>query len=760
MDKIKEFIAQNKKLVIIGGGVLALLVIVGIVLALVLGGGDTAAGSPGCTVAVKTEGGMALEGVGVYIYTDADKKELVSYAKTNTTGAVAFTETIPAGSVIVLEDVPAGYTVAENYPVTAAEVAITLPSQLLQEMTRIQLGGIMFDFTVTDTDGTEHTLSELLKEKKAVALNLWYTHCEPCKMEFPYLQQAFDAYSGDLALLALDPVADDDDAAIAAFKTANNLTFPMAKCDAKWAELVDGIAYPTTIIIDRYGMISLVHVGSIDNAKTFEDVFAHFTAEDYVQAPVKEISELVTQEEVAGQGTQDNPIEIGGQTAFDVTVEAGQTVYCNLYRLSGMELSVQSDALKIVYGETEYVPAEGVIKFFINTTDPMTPALLAFTNTGSATQTYKVTMSAPLGAMDNPLSLELGDFTAEIAEGNTQGLHYTYSAAEEGNFVITVKKAPKGVQYGIALNNLTTSKYLTLDADGAKDNDGNKTLTVAVNKRDEIQVIVTVLPDAQNVCPAATLKLNAAIAKEEDPTQGNSTGSTPGGSTDSTPGGSTDSTPGGNYNGTLVNPDAPIEQFGFNDFEIEVGAGEKKLVYLVRTINNATFRIKDKDAYVVYKGKTYKPNSSGTISISMKSEGSFTPLEVEIGNAGSAAKTFKVDFLFAKGSRENPNKLELGETTVKCTAGNDQGTFYTYKTSTAGTLTLEIKSVNPSSVICAISISDMQAIPNVVELEEGATSVSIELPAGAKAEITFFTKDPNKEWKIPAAEILIAATFA
>lgn len=755
MDKIKDFIAHNKKLVMIGGGVLALLVIVGVVLALVLGGGD-AVGMSGCTVAVKTEGGMALEGVGVYIYADANKKELVSYAKTNATGAVAFTETIPAGSVVVLEDVPAGYIVAENYPVTAAEVAITLPSQLLQEMTQIQLGGIMFDFTVTDTDGTEHTLSELLKEKKAVALNLWYTHCEPCKMEFPYLQQAFDAYSNDLALLALDPVADDDDAAIAAFKTANNLTFPMAKCDAKWAELVDGIAYPTTIIIDRYGMISLIHVGSIDNAKTFEDVFAHFTAEDYIQAPVKEISELVTQEEVAGQGTQDNPIEIGGQTAFDVTVEAGQTVYCNLYRLSGMELSVQSENLKIVYGETEYVPAEGVIKFLVNTTDPMTPALLAFTNTGSATETYKVTMSAPLGAMDNPLPLELGDITVEIAEGNTQGLHYTYSAAEEGNFVITVKKAPKGVQYGIALNNLTTSKYLTLDADGAKDNDGNKTLTVAVNKRDEIQVIVTVLPDAQNVYPAATLKLNAAIAKEEEPTQGGSTGGTPSSPTESTPSESTAP----NYDGTLVNPDAPLDNGGELKIEAEVNPGEKVL-YHAYMVNGTTLGVKDPDVYIVYNGKTYKPNSKGNIYIAVESEGPRVPVVLEVGNSGTQSKTFKITFSFPKGTYMNPYELQMGAMATELKKGNEQGAYYDFKASTDGTLTIELTGIT-EGVTCDIVITsgDTSNGTEQVTLSSSADgkTVSLALHAGEKV-IVQIVACPDKNFVYPKATVNTNVSF-
>lgn len=759
MEKIKAFIAQNKKLVCILAGAAALLVIAAIVLTLVLGGGSEA-GIPGCAVTVKTEGGMVLKDIGVYIYEDADKKEMVSYGKTDENGTVAFAETIPAGSVVVLENVPAGYTVAENYPVTGADIQIILPSELLKEMSPITLGGIMFDFTVTDSDGTEHTLSELLKEKKAVVLNLWYTNCGPCKAEFPFLQQAYDKYSSEIALLALNPVAEDDAAAVSAFKASNALTFPMAKVDAAWAEQIEGIAYPTTIVIDRYGMVSLIHVGGIDKAKIFEDTFAHFAAEDYVQATVADITTLVTEEEETAQGTMENPFELGGETEFEVTVEAGQTVYYNLYRVSGMELAVQSPTLKITCGETEYAPADGKVVFTLPTTDPMTPVLLAFTNTGTVSETYKVALTAPAGAMENPLELNLGDFTAELAEGATQGLYYTYTAAEEGEFVLTVKKAPKGVEYGIALNNLSTSKYLTLEENGEKDADGNKILKLAVNKKDEIQLIVTVLPNDDNVYPAASIKLNAAIVKEEEPTQG----ATDGGSNTGSNGGTNTGSNGGsnsgpNYNGTLVNPDAPEEQFGLNTFTVEVGAGEKKLVNLIRVSNEGTLCIYDPSAYVVMNGKTYKPNNSGNVFVSIKSEGSFTPVVLEIGNSGSADKTYTVKFSFPKGSFENPIKMEVGENTVNAKANNDQGTYYTFKASKNGTLTLKIKSISPDNVIVGISINDMQSIPTEAVLEEGSDTVSIELKAGVDARIVFSTKDPNKDWKIPKAEIVIEATY-
>ena len=180
---------------------------------------------------------------------------------------------------------------------------------------------------------------------------------------------------------------------------------------------------------------------------------------------------------------------------------------------------------------------------------------------------------------------------------------------------------------------------------------------------------------------------------------------------------------------------------------------------MIRLINKATLRISDKNAYVIYNGTTYKPNSSGVVSLTIESEGTNTPSILEIGNSGSSSKTFNVVFLFAKGTRENPGKLSTGANTIKCESGNDQGTFYTFKPTKNGTLKLEISNV-PKNVVVGISVNDMAEVPTVVELAEGETSLTIELKAGVEAEITFFTSDPNKEWRIPAAEFTITASFS
>jgi cytochrome oxidase Cu insertion factor (SCO1/SenC/PrrC family) len=677
----------------------------------------------GCTVSVTSEGGKVMADIGVYIYKDEAKTDLVEFVKTDDKGVATFTLPVPVGSRIVLDNLPAGYVAEESYTVETVQTDIVVNIQLQEQMGKIALGDVMFDFTVTDVEGTEYTLSKLLETKKAVVLNLWYTNCQPCQAEFPYLIKAYKYYADDIALLAIDPEGDSAED-IAAFATEYGFTFPAIEGEEGWTQVLSNLAYPTTIVIDRFGTVGMIHTGSVDRAKIFKDVFAYFTSDDYVQSTVEHILDVETP---AAVGELENPQEIAGVMEFEVTVPADEEYYCNLFRASGMDLTVESDALKLTCGNQVYESAEGVLKMQLPiSNDPSTPLTLCFTNTGAEAQTYKVVLTYPEGHMENPKALELGKATVDVAEGNSQGFFLSFTATEKGD--LTLKNLKKDKGYDVVLYNLTTSVQKTLAENAVTENKKTE-LRLFVEEGDQVQIQVVAVPGKDGSYPAVSVSFTSSMEE-----------------------------PAPNYEGTLSNPDEPVEQYGFNSFSIDLAAGEKKLVYMIRTINDATLSTSDKYAYVVYNGKTYKP-ANGVICIPLSSKDTTTAIVLEIGNAGIEDKTFKVNFYFAAGTRENPIKLKDGENTIKCASGNDQGTFYSYKAGSSGTLTLDVTGINPSNVVCGISISDMQTYPNVVALEEGSTTVSIYLPAGAKAEIIFSTKDAKKEWKIPAAEITVNATF-
>ena len=233
---------MNKKKLMMPRRLLALLLVLCSLLTLAACGGDEPAketanndkpsGNAGQTVVtVKNSLGTPLQGMQVYVYADDTQQDMTAFTTTDAEGkATCLTQ--GDKSVVVLSGTAPGYKVEKNYPVTGKQTDIVLEPLATTETGSLptdkamMLGDPMVDFTVTDIDGTTYTASEVLKEKKALVLNFWYTTCGPCAAEFPYLQKAYDAYKDRVTLLAMDSYPADDVAAIKAFRTQHELNFP------------------------------------------------------------------------------------------------------------------------------------------------------------------------------------------------------------------------------------------------------------------------------------------------------------------------------------------------------------------------------------------------------------------------------------------------------------------------------------------------------------------------------------------------------
>ena len=160
------------------------------------------------TVRVESESGAPLEGIGVYVYEDQEQTELTWFDKTDANGMISFTAPVKDGyRYAVLSDVPAGYLAEEMYSITGKENLFVLKAAAIEDLNpedvRYKLGDTIGDFTVVDTNGDEYKLSEMLKSKKAVVLNFWYIECNPCRAEFPYMNEAYAEFAGDIGLIAM-----------------------------------------------------------------------------------------------------------------------------------------------------------------------------------------------------------------------------------------------------------------------------------------------------------------------------------------------------------------------------------------------------------------------------------------------------------------------------------------------------------------------------------------------------------------------------
>lgn len=482
------------------------------------------------TVELDSAGGMALADVGVYVYTDSSLSELVWFDQTDEYGMMSFTDVPSDSYVAVLQDLPVGYAVEEYYPIAGEVTKITLYGSLLpyEEMGEFtyEPGAMVYDFTVTTADGACYTLSELLQEKKAIVLNFWYLECAPCKSEFPAIQQVYEKYGDDVIVLAMNPVNTDAEA-IAALQKELGLTFPMTLCDPAWQDMMAITGYPTTVVIDRYGMISLIHSGAVTNPEVWDVIFAHYTSDEYEQAIYEDITVLAEGLELEGEmeeGSEENPIELGGELSFEVTVPAGGVVYYDLYKVFDMILQIKDPNAYVIYNNKTYEPnSSGVISLTVNCADPFSPATVAIGNKGEKEATFTLYLSNKAGSINRPYALSLGEFTTNVAAGNDQGVYYTWTAPEAGTFTLQNISCTSGVEYGYTLYNLNSYAQRTLEADGVLDENGVKTVSVKVNAGDTVQVIVGTLPDSSYNYPAATIKTLASFTagegdvKEEDP---------------------------------------------------------------------------------------------------------------------------------------------------------------------------------------------------------------------------------------------------
>ena len=261
--------------------------------------GDTGSGeATDYTVSLKTAGGMALSGIDVYVYADSSLGDMKSFGQTDDKGMASFNLPESSKYAIVLSGVPKGYDVKESYSFDGDTAIITLKSSLITtedlSSASLKLGDVMYDFTVTTPDGEKITLSKMLEEKKMVLINFWYTSCSWCVTEFPYMEQAYQQYKDKVGIVAVDPLGETD-AAIKAFPANFNLdlSFPLAACPTAWSQTFGIQGYPTSVIVDRYGVITLIESGAITSLTPFTSLFETMTADDYQQKLYNSVGELI-----------------------------------------------------------------------------------------------------------------------------------------------------------------------------------------------------------------------------------------------------------------------------------------------------------------------------------------------------------------------------------------------------------------------------------------------------------------------------------
>lgn len=155
---------------------------------------------------------------------------------------------------------------------------------LAEEVTVYQMGDKIDDFTVTTFDGQTVTLSEVLKEKEMVLINIWATWCGPCRSEFPFMEEAYKQYSDKVEIIALSCEPTDTDDVLASFVAELGMTFKVAQDTVGIADRFAVSAIPTSIVVDRFGTICFWETGSLPDVASFTRLFDAFLGEGYTES--------------------------------------------------------------------------------------------------------------------------------------------------------------------------------------------------------------------------------------------------------------------------------------------------------------------------------------------------------------------------------------------------------------------------------------------------------------------------------------------
>lgn len=264
-------------------------------------------------IRVQSASGFGFRDVNVVLKSG---EESVASLATNSRGNAVFEAThvaVMGEYTVALENLPVGWKLEREDAVyvtsaTAKDMVITLAPTGTDAMQGValpdanfySLGEMMYDFSLTTSTGETFSLYETLQTHDAVMLNFWYDGCSWCQKEFPYMVQAYNSVYetvGGVDVLYKDKVAilcisnQDSNGDIEAYKNRYKDSFDLSTIDLaseknesnQLTRMFGITAFPTSVMIDRYGIVTELHQTALLSRKQFTDVFDKFIGDDYVQ---------------------------------------------------------------------------------------------------------------------------------------------------------------------------------------------------------------------------------------------------------------------------------------------------------------------------------------------------------------------------------------------------------------------------------------------------------------------------------------------
>ncbi len=139
-----------------------------------------------------------------------------------------------------------------------------------QNVSTVRIGQSLGNFTLTDLEGRNAKLSDY--QGKVVLLNIWATWCPPCRAEMPDLQSFYSTHK-DQGFVILAINAGDAKPDVQSFASSYQLSFPvLLDTQVEVIKRMGIFNYPTSVLIDRNGIVKNIQVGMYPPENLVADV--------------------------------------------------------------------------------------------------------------------------------------------------------------------------------------------------------------------------------------------------------------------------------------------------------------------------------------------------------------------------------------------------------------------------------------------------------------------------------------------------------
>lgn len=150
--------------------------------------------------------------------------------------------------------------------VIAILVMVMLNSDKQSELntgTGVTVGKKVPEFTLNTIAGQAKTIG---RQQNVTVLNFWATWCPPCREEMPELNQFYQGHKQDIDFYAIN--IQESQTKVNDYIHTNQLVFPvLLDRDGGIAKLFQINAIPTTVVIDKHGIIQYRKAGTVTKSE-------------------------------------------------------------------------------------------------------------------------------------------------------------------------------------------------------------------------------------------------------------------------------------------------------------------------------------------------------------------------------------------------------------------------------------------------------------------------------------------------------------